>query len=114
MVIETVRPFHFRDLGNWTVEQGALWAVVELSLTHSPSFQENNGIPQPERLVVIPYLPTLAIFEEACLALVQSTLLYCIWLVSPFVLLAFPMSFALNLFFAYLEFQAFSHQAYLP
>jgi hypothetical protein len=56
MVIETVRPFHFRDLGNFTVEQGALWAVVELSLTHSPSFQENNGIPQPERLVVIPYL----------------------------------------------------------
>lgn len=43
MVIETVRPFHFRDLGNWTVEQGALWAVVELSLPHSPSFQENNG-----------------------------------------------------------------------
>lgn len=74
MVIETVRPFHFRDLGNWTVEQGALWAVVELSLTYSPSFQENNGIPQPERLVVIPYLPTLAIFEEACLALVQSTI----------------------------------------
>jgi hypothetical protein len=104
MVIETVRPFHFRDLGNWTVEQGALWAVVELSLTYSPSFQENNGIPQPERLVVIPYLPTLAIFEEACLALVQSTILYCIWLVSPFVLLAFPMSFALDLFFAYLEF----------
>lgn len=45
MVIETVRPFHFRDLGNWTLEQGALWAVIELSLTHSPSFQEKNGIP---------------------------------------------------------------------
>lgn len=44
---------------------------------------------QPERLVVIPYLPTLAIFEEACLGLVQSTILYCIWLVYPFVLLAF-------------------------
>lgn len=63
MVIETVRPlFHFRELGKLTVEQGALW--VELSLTHSPSFQEKNGIPQPERLVVIPYLPPLAIFED--------------------------------------------------
>lgn len=93
MVIETVRPFHFRDLGNWTVEQGALWAVVELSLTHSPSFQENNGIPLPERLVVIPYLPTLAIFEEACLALVQSTIPYFIafgWSLPLFCLLFRP------------------------
>lgn len=54
MVIQTFRPFHFRDLGNWTVEQGALWAVVELSLTHSPSFQENNGIPQPESCYSLP------------------------------------------------------------
>ena len=46
MGIETVRPFYFfyfRDLGNWTVEQGALWAVFELSLTKSPSFQEDKG-----------------------------------------------------------------------
>lgn len=45
-------------------------------------------------------LPTLAIFEEKNLALVQSTILYCycIWLVSPLVLLSFPMSFFLDLF----------------
>lgn len=57
MVIDTFRP---HDLSNWTVEQGSLWAVVELSFTHSSSFQKRMGfLSQPEKLVVIPYLPCL-------------------------------------------------------
>lgn len=113
MVIETFRPFDWRDLRNGTVEQGAL-AVVEQALTHSrksrdfPARNCDYSGPTIDRPFRTYHLPTLAIFEEACLALVHSTIFYCILLVSPCVLRAFPMCFAFDLFFAYLELKAVS------
>jgi hypothetical protein len=55
MVIETVRPFHFRELGNWTVEQGACLLSSCSALQPDPIFYLSQTLSIQSFILTFPY-----------------------------------------------------------